>query len=371
MIPTLQIIAEAGVNHNGEMDMALRLVDVAAEAGANMVKFQTFDAKKLANQNAPKAAYQQRTTGTEETQFQMLQRLQLSRTDHERLIAHCADRGIRFLSSVFDIDSFQLLRDGFGLRLMKLGSGELTNAPLLYAIGRSECDLILSTGMATLAEVEEALSVLAYAMTGGTKPCRAAFAAALRGPAAWEVLKARVTLLHCTTEYPAPMGETNLRAMDTLRGAFGLPVGFSDHTVGRVACAAAVARGAVVIEKHITLDRSLPGPDHAASMEPDEFRALVDDIRAVEAALGSGIKQPGPSEIANIPIVRKALVAARDLPVGHVLRLEDIEVRRPAFGLPPMDIWGVVGLPLAVACAEGMPLQAATHQKLSSQEAKP
>lgn len=366
-MPATQIIAEAGVNHNGDMDMALRLVDAAAEAGSDMVKFQTFDARKLANQNAPKAAYQERTTGTGETQFQMLQRLQLSRADHERLIGHCADRGIRFLSSAFDIESFHLLSDGFGLRLMKLGSGELTNAPLLYAIGRSECDLILSTGMATLGEVEEALGVLAYAMMGGTGPRRAAFAAALRDPAAWEALKARVTLLHCTTEYPAPMAETNLRAMDTLHAAFGLPVGFSDHTVGRVASAAAVARGAVVIEKHMTLDRSLPGPDHAASMEPGEFRALVEDIRAVEAALGSGIKQPGPAEVPNIAVARKALVAARSLPMGHVLMEEDIAVRRPAIGPSPVEFWDLIGRPLVAACAEGMPLHAKRQGKPDSE----
>ncbi|MFN3144930.1 MAG: N-acetylneuraminate synthase [Paracoccaceae bacterium] len=368
-MPATQIIAEAGVNHNGGMDMALRLVDAAVEAGADMVKFQTFDARKLANRHAPKAAYQQRTTGTDESQFEMLQRLQLSRADHERLIAHCANRGIQFLSSAFDIDSFHLLHRDFGLRLMKLGSGELTNAPLLYAIGQSGCDLILSTGMATLAEVEEALSVLAYAMLGGRAPGRVAFSEALRDPAAWDLLRCRVTLLHCTTEYPAPMGETNLRAMDTLRAAFGLRVGFSDHTVGRVASSAAVARGAVVIEKHMTLDRTLPGPDHAASMEPVEFRELVDDIRAVEAALGTGIKQPSPNEIGNIPIARKGLVAARDLPAGHVLTIDDIAVRRPATGRSPMDFWDFVGSTLTAPCDEGDPPRAvSSHQTSPSGE---
>lgn len=352
-MPATQIIAEAGVNHNGDMDMALRLVDAAAEAGADLVKFQTFDAKKLANRNAPKAAYQQRTMGTNESQFEMLQRLQLSRSDHERLIAHCADRGIQFLSSAFDIDSFHLLHRDFGLRLMKLGSGELTNAPLLYAIGQSDCDLILSTGMAALAEVEEALGVLAYAMMGGTAPARAAFSAALREPAAWGLLKRSVTLLHCTTEYPAPMSETNLRAVDTLHAAFGLSVGFSDHTVGGVASVAAVARGARMIEKHMTLDRTLPGPDHAASMEPDEFAALVRDLRAVEATLGSGIKQPGPSEIGNMAVARKSLVATRDLRAGHVLTPDDIAVKRPGTGRSPLEFWDVLGSVLTSDCAEG------------------
>lgn len=348
------IIAEAGVNHNGSLQMALDLVDRAAEAGADLVKFQTFDAGRLASARAPKAGYQNRTTDAGESQLDMLRRLQLSPEAHRAIIARCAERGIGFLSTPFDEGSLALLVETFGLRQIKLGSGELTNAPLLLACARSEAEVILSTGMGTLAEVEEALGVLAFGMLRAGPPRgRADFAAVLTDPQAWEALRARVTLLHCTTEYPAPVAQTNLRAMATMRAAFGLRVGYSDHTEGRAISLAAVALGAEVLEKHFTLDRSLPGPDHAASLEPGELSALVAEIRAVEAALGTGIKQPGAAELANRAIARKSLHAARDLAAGQVLEPGDIAVLRPGDGISPMALWDQVGQHTASAFDQG------------------
>ncbi|WP_366654188.1 N-acetylneuraminate synthase [Fodinicurvata sp. EGI_FJ10296] len=344
--PHTLTIAEAGVNHNGDLGMALALVDKAADARADFVKFQTFNAAKLASASAPKAAYQQRQTDRGESQLEMLTRLQLSADDHRAIIDRCVARGVRFLSTPFDVGSLDLLTREFGLREIKLGSGELTNGPLLLDVARTGVNVILSTGMGTLAEVEAALGVLAFGMLRtGEEPSSTAFADALARPEAWSLLRERVTLLHCTTEYPAAPADTNLRAMDTMRAAFGLRVGYSDHTEGNAISIAAVARGAEVIEKHFTLDRSLPGPDHAASLEPAELSALISEIRAVETALGSGIKQPSASEIANRPVARKSLFAARDLPADHVLTSDDIDVMRPGSGLSPMDYWAMLGKP--------------------------
>lgn len=349
------IIAEAGVNHNGDMTTALQLVDRAAEAGADFVKFQTFRAGDLASAAAPKADYQVKGTGAGsgagEGQLEMLSRLELSKQDHRDLIARCAERGVGFLSTPFDLKSLAFLTEDLGLKGLKLGSGELTNAPLLLAAARSGADIILSSGMGTLAEVEEALGVLAFGMSGKDIPGRAAFAEALRDPAAWAALERRVTILHCTTEYPAPPEQTNLRAMTTLGQAFSLPVGYSDHTEGAAISLAAVALGATVLEKHFTLDRAMPGPDHAASLEPDELKRLVAAVRMVEVSLGSARKQPGLAECRNIAVARKSIVAARDLPAGHILKPEDLAMKRPGGGLSPMAFWDVIGqrLPRAVA----------------------
>jgi len=345
MSDTVLFIAEAGVNHNGSREMALKLVDTAADSGADFVKFQTFNAASLASPSAPKAAYQARQTGGDESQLAMLKRLQLSVEDHEVIITHCAQRGIGFLSTPFDPESLALLTKTFGLKRLKIGSGDLTTAPLLLDIARTGAQIILSTGMATLGEVEEALGVLAFGMTAPaeTAPCRAAFAEALTNVAVWSLLRTRVILLHCTTEYPAAIEDANLRAMDTLAAAFGLSVGYSDHTEGTAISLAAVARGACVIEKHFTLDRSLPGPDHATSLEPKELAGLVRDIRRVTAALGSGLKQPSAAERANRPVARKSLVAARALPAGHVLAVEDVALMRPGIGRPPIDYWVTLG----------------------------
>lgn len=338
------IIAEAGVNHNGDVGIALELVDKAAEAGADYVKFQTFKATKLASASAKKASYQTRTTDGAESQLAMLQRLELSLEGHHAIIGRCAEKGVRFLSTPFDMDSLILLTETFALPEIKLGSGELTNAPLLLAAGRTGVRIILSTGMGSLAEVEEALGVLAFAMCREGQPeGRADFARVLLDPAVWSVLAERVTLLHCTTEYPAAVEDTNLRAMETLRRAFGVQVGYSDHTVGEAVSLAAVALGACVLEKHFTLDRTLPGPDHAASLEPGELTSLIRGVRAVERALGTGIKQPGAAEVANRTVARKSLLAARDLPPGHVLTQDDIAVKRPGDGISPMALWDKIG----------------------------
>lgn len=348
------IIAEAGVNHNGDLAMALDLVDKAAEAGADYVKFQTFKATKLASASAKKASYQARTTDGAESQLAMLQRLELSVADHETIMARCAENGVRFLSTPFDLDSLALLTETFALPEIKLGSGDLTNAPLLLAAGRSGVRIILSTGMGSLSEVEEALGVLAFAMCReGAPKARADFAEVLLDPTVWPVLAARVTLLHCTTEYPAAVEDTNLHAMETLRRAFRIQVGYSDHTVGEAVSLAAVALGACVLEKHFTLDRTLPGPDHAASLEPGELTSLIRGVRAVERALGTGIKQPGAAEVANRAVARKSLLAARDLPEGHVLTLDDIAVKRPGDGISPMALWDTVGTVTTRALTEG------------------
>lgn len=348
------IIAEAGVNHNGDIATALALVDCAAKAGANLVKFQTFNATKLASAAAPKAAYQSRQTDASESQLAMLQRLQLSPEEHERIIARCEEQGVGFLSTPFDKDSLDLLTNRFGLTRIKLGSGDLTNAPILLAAARSGVEIILSTGMGALSEVEEALGVIAFGLTRAHAPrSRADFAAVLYEPQVWVKLRERVTLLHCTTEYPAAVADTNLRTMAVMQAAFGVRVGYSDHTEGNAVSLAAIALGATVLEKHFTLDRTLPGPDHAASLEPDELVSLVRDIRAVEAALGTGIKQPSAAELANRVAARKSLHAARDLPKGLVLSDMDLSVMRPGNGLSPMAMWDMIGTPARRAFAAG------------------
>jgi N,N'-diacetyllegionaminate synthase len=312
------VIAEAGVNHNGSLDLALQLVDAAKDSGADAVKFQTFRADQLATRSAHKAPYQERTTANSESQFEMLQRLQLDAAAHQCLIDHCRNVGIQFLSSPFDTQSADLLAT-MNVPLYKVPSGEITNLPFLQHLARKSRPLILSTGMSTLGEVEEAVQVLQAA--GATQ----------------------LTLLHCVTEYPAPYDEVNLRAMQTLKAAFGLPVGYSDHTLGIEIAIAAVALGAEVIEKHFTLDRSLPGPDHSASLEPVELRQMVTAIRHVGAALGTGIKAPAPCELPNITVARKSVVAARTLPTGHKLATGDLEIKRPGNGLAPKLLPALIG----------------------------
>lgn len=348
------IIAEAGVNHNGSLDMALRLVDAAAEAGADLVKFQTFKAESLASASAPKAAYQARTTGSDESQLDMLRRLELSEPAHERLLDHCKQRGIQFLSTPFDSQSLALLVDRFGLQRVKLGSGDLTNAPLLLSIARKGAAVILSTGMATLGEIEDALGVLAFGYDkAAASASPAAFQAAYADSGRRAALAGLVTLLHCTTEYPAPIEDVNLRAMDTLARAFALPVGYSDHTVGINVAIAAAARGAAIIEKHFTLDRSLPGPDHAASLEPAELTRMVAAIRDVEVCLGDGIKLPKPSELKNIAVARKSLFAAQDIAAGEAFTDLNLTVMRPGNGRSTFDYWSYVGQPARRAYRAG------------------
>lgn len=313
------LVAEAGVNHDGSLERALALVDAAAEAGADAVKFQTFTAAALATSYAPKAEYQSERTGAG-SQADMLARLELHREAHETLMARCRERGVRFLSSPFDVANVRLLVE-LGLDTLKVPSGQITDLPYLRAVGASGCRLLLSTGMADLGEVAAALEVLEAA---GAK-------------------REDITLLHCTTAYPAPAGDLNLRAMLTLRERFGTGVGYSDHTEGIEVAVAAVALGASVIEKHFTLDRGASGPDHAASIEPDGFAALVRAVRMVEAALGDGVKRVAPAEAANVAAVRKSIVAARDIAAGETLTEGDLAVKRPGTGLSPMRWDDVVG----------------------------
>jgi N-acetylneuraminate synthase len=337
------IIAEAGVNHSGSLDTALGLVDAAADAGADIVKFQTFNASSVAGRSAGKADYQQRTTDASESQRAMLQRLELSQSAHHDLIARARQRGIEFLSTPFDATSLDFLLS-LDLPRIKIGSGDLTNAPLLHAVAKAGATLILSTGMATLGEIEEALSVLAHGYSDSNEPPgMPAFRAAWRDPAARLLLSRHVSLLHCTTEYPCPATDVNLAAMQTLRTAFRLPVGYSDHTDGAEVSLAAVALGANIIEKHLTLDRNADGPDHAASIEPADFSRMVSAIRNVESALGDGVKAPMNSEIRNIPVARKSLVAARPLKAGQTLAAADITTKRPGSDRSPIEYWSLIG----------------------------
>jgi 2,4-diacetamido-2,4,6-trideoxy-beta-L-gulose transferase len=344
------IIAEAGVNHNGERDCALALVDAAADAGADAVKFQTFKPEALASRHAGQAEYQIRNEDDSHnnpgSQLTMLKRLALPFDDHPALITRCQKRGIEFLSSPFDQESARFLLDELKLSQLKLGSGELTNGPLLLQIAQAGRPLILSTGMATLDDVREALEIIAFGfLQNNTAPSRAAFADAFNNERAQTLLKQRITLLHCTTEYPCPPDQVNLRAMDTLRETFGLPVGYSDHTEGINIAVAAVARGARVIEKHFTLDRNLPGPDHRASLEPKELASMVEAIRAVELALGSAEKTPAPVEISNAAVARKSLVAACPIRSGDTFTADNLTIKRPGIGRSPMDYWQLLGQP--------------------------
>lgn len=314
------IIAEAGVNHNGDLVLARQLIDVAAEAGADLVKFQTFSADRLVTTHAIKADYQTKATDAGESQHAMIRRLELTRDMHEALIAHCKSRGIQFFSTGFDPESIDLLVE-LGLDCFKIPSGEITNLPYLRHVGRYGKPVILSTGMATLGEIEAALAVLEQAGTS----------------------RDHITVLHCNTEYPTPMADVNLRAMLTIRDAFAVAVGYSDHTAGIEVSIAAVALGATVIEKHFTLDRNLPGPDHKASLEPNELKAMVAAIRNIEQALGDGIKRPSVSELKNKPIARKSLVAACAIRAGELFSETNLVAKRPGTGLSPMRWEEVLG----------------------------
>jgi 2,4-diacetamido-2,4,6-trideoxy-beta-L-gulose transferase len=347
IMSSVYIIAEAGVNHNGNSEMAFQLVDAAALAGADAVKFQTFIAEKLVTKSVAKTDYQKQATDSDESQFAMLKRLELAHNTHHELIDHCEEKGIEFLSTAFDFESLDFLVNDLGLKTLKIPSGEITNGPLLLAHAQTGCNLILSTGMATLGEVEEALGVLAFGLLNGLNssklPSRAAFQLAFFSEAGQQVLKKNVTILHCTTEYPAPPQDINLNAMITMRKNFGLKTGYSDHSAGITVPIAAVAMGAILIEKHFTLDKTLAGPDHKASLEPDELTAMVSSIRTTEQVMGSGIKQPMLSELKNIPVVRRSLVASQSINEGNVLTRENMTVKRPGTGISPMDYWDLLG----------------------------
>ena len=325
------VIAEAGVNHNGDLDLARQLVDIAAEAGADLVKFQTFNADRLATRNARKADYQAKTTGADESQHAMLRRLELSEEAHLVLITHCAQRGIGFFSTGFDIECVDLLVR-LGLQRFKIPSGEITNLPYLRHIGRLAAEsgqVILSSGMATLAEIDDALNALEQAGTA----------------------RAQITVLHCNTDYPTPAQDVNLLAMTSIAKAFGVRVGYSDHTQGIEVAIAAVALGASVIEKHFTVSRELPGPDHQASLEPAELKAMVNAIRNIELAMGDGVKCPTVRELQNRQVVRKSIVSARAIAVGETFSAENLTTKRPGTGLSPMRWDEIIGRPAPRAFA--------------------
>jgi N-acetylneuraminate synthase len=338
------IVAEAGVNHNGRLDTARQLVDVAAAAGADAVKFQTFRADRVITERAPKADYQTRTTGNAESQRDMVRRLELDDQAHRALVDYCRGRGIQFLSTPFDLESIDLLAGTLDLPALKLPSGEITNAPFLLKAARSGKRLIMSTGMSTLEEIEAALEVVAFGLIDrSARPGRAGFRDAYASPDGKQALRDSVTLLHCTTAYPTLYSDVNLNAMETMRSTFGIPVGYSDHTLGIAVPVAAVALGAVVIEKHFTLDRALPGPDHQASLVPAELGAMVEAIRQVEAALGSETKAPAEGEFRNLTVVRKSLVAARPIKKGELFTEHNLTAKRPGVGLSPMLYYDWIG----------------------------
>lgn len=313
------IIAEAGVNHNGSIEMAKQLIEAAANAGVDYVKFQTFKAEKLVTKEAKQAEYQQRNAA-DDSQYAMLKKLELSEAQHAELIAYCMQKGVRFLSTAFDLESIEYLHS-LHLGLWKIPSGEITNYPYLKKIAQYGEPIIMSTGMCSMGDVEQALNVL---LKNG-------------------LTKEQITLLHCNTEYPTPMQDVNLKAMLQLRDEFGIKVGYSDHTKGIEVPIAAVALGAEVIEKHFTLDRTLPGPDHKASLEPNELKTMVDAIRNIEQALGDGQKHVSASEEKNMAIARKSIVAAKDIKKGEFLTEDNLTTKRPGSGISPMRWEEVIG----------------------------
>ena len=333
-----EIIAEIGVNHDGSLDRARELVRVARDCGADTVKFQLFRPEDLATELAPLAEYQERVAAG--SQVAMLRALSLSPAAMATLRGLCSELGLGFLCSPFDAESLRVLTEDLRVDALKIASGELTNGPLLWQAAHSGARILLSTGMADLAEIEEALGVVALGRRGMIPPGRAALREAWRTSRGLDV-----TLLHCTTEYPCPDADANVRAVAALEKHFTLPVGFSDHTAGWEIPLAAVALGAVVVEKHFTLDRAAPGPDHAASLEPGDFAAMVQAIRRVEQALGTGEKVPQPSEMKNRAVARKSLVAATDIARGELFTARNLTAKRPGGNCSPMDHWDLLGHP--------------------------
>lgn len=340
----MKIIAEAGVNHNGSLKLALKLIDAAKAAGADIVKFQCFQARALVTESAQKAEYQ-KVDKRQHSQYDMLKRLELPYSDFVKLSDYCTSRGIEFLCTAFDATSLDFLIDNTSLKRLKIPSGEITNAPFILQHARAGLPLILSTGMASLADIENALKVIAFGFLASNdeRPDANNLEYYYALPEARELLKERVTVLHCTTEYPAPLKSVNLRAMRSLGQCFNLEYGYSDHTEGVTVAVAAAALGASLIEKHFTLDSSLEGPDHQASLEPDELQRLVQEVRDCVTALGSAVKAPAPDEIKNKVAARKSLVAAKSIAKGEMFSVENLSVKRPGNGVSPMNYWSYIG----------------------------
>lgn len=338
------IIAEAGVNHNGSIERAKQMIYIAAKAGADAIKFQTFKTENLVGKKALKAQYQIKATDKEESQYDMLKKLEIDEAAHVQLMACCKKNNIEFLSTPFDLDSLKLLTNDCKLSRIKISSGEITNAPFLLQIAETNKAVILSTGMCSLSDIETALGILAFGYLNRKDiPSLDGFLSAYASEQGQRLLQENVTLLHCTTEYPTPVEDVNLRCIDTLKRAFHLPVGYSDHTVGIAIPMAAIACGATIIEKHFTLDRTLPGPDHNASLEPLELENMVRGIRQIEMALGTGIKVPAKSEIKNKTIIRKSLVAKIVLRQGDVFTCDNMTTKRPGNGISPVYYWNQLG----------------------------
>jgi len=337
------LIAEAGVNHNGSIELAKKLIDAAVMAGADAVKFQSFVASSIVTAGASKAEYQINNTGSKESQLEMLKKLELSHSQQRELHQYCQRSGIQFLSTPFDTASLNFLTADLGLETIKVGSGELTNAPFLFEVARLAKNIVLSTGMSTLDEVADALGVIAFVLTDSKNPSVSSFKSALASSEGRKAVTSKVTLLHCTTDYPTVPSDVNLQAMLTLREKFDCQVGFSDHSVGIHLAVAAVAMGATVIEKHLTIDRDLPGPDHKASLEPSEFKNLVDQVRDLENAFGDGIKRPTEVELKNKKIARRSLVALKAIKTGDVFTSENVSIKRPGTGRSPFEYWSLLG----------------------------
>jgi N-acetylneuraminate synthase len=339
------VIAEAGVNHNGSKDLAFKLIDAAHSAGADIVKFQTFKANNLVTRKAKQADYQISNSKDVESQWDMLRKLELKYDDHFELVDYCQKLGIEFLSTAFDSESLKFLVEKVGLKRLKIPSGEVTNAPFVLEHARTGCDLIVSSGLTNLAELESVLGVIAFGFTASKncQPNESLFAQAYASEEGQSALKNKVTLLHCTTEYPAPYSEINLRAIATLAGAFKLPVGFSDHSDGIAMPLASIAFGISILEKHFTLDKTMEGPDHKASLDPSELRKMIDGIRQIEVALGDGIKKPTLSELKNKSVIRKSLVAQQAIESGAIFTAENVSIKRPGDGISPYKYWDYLG----------------------------
>ena len=338
----IYIIAEAGVNHNGRLDAAIELAKEAKKAGADAVKFQSFKTENLVTRDAKKAEYQSKNTANDDSQFEMLKKLELSYAEQTELYHLCNEIGIDFLSTAFDFESLDFLSNQIKIQTLKISSGDLTNGPLLYEFGKTGKNIILSTGMSNLQEIEDALSIIAYGLLKKEHPSEENFKESFKSTQGQSILKKKVSLLHCTTEYPAPLDEINLRAMKTLKEKFDLKIGYSDHSEGILVSILAASFGAQVIEKHFTLDKNLEGPDHTSSLTTNELKEMIVSIRNIERIMGDEAKKPTKSELKNRPIARKSLVALENIREGQAFIKDNITVKRPGTGVSPIKFWDIL-----------------------------